>query len=226
MSGQMDWTAFMLSLKLATWTTLLLAPIGIWLARVLAFRVRRGKGVLEAIVALPLVLPPTVLGYYLLLSLGGNSTIGQLWTNLFGRGLVFTFQGLLIASMLVNLPFAVQPMQRAFESLPADIREAAWVSGLTPLQTFWRVELPLAWPGVLSAFVLTFAHTMGEFGVVLMVGGSIPGETKTAALAIYDRVQAFDQSSAGLMSVALVIVSVAAIAIVNGVSSRVGRRHG
>jgi len=225
MSGQMDWTAFLLSLKLSAWTTVLLAPIGIWLARLLAFRVRRGKGVLEGIVALPLVLPPTVLGYYLLLSLGGNSTIGRLWTGVFGHGLVFTFHGLLLASMLVNLPFAVQPMQRAFESLPTDVREAAWVSGLTPFETFWRVELPLAWPGVLSSFVLTFAHTMGEFGVVLMVGGSIPGETKTAALAIYDRVQAFDQSSAGLMSVALVLVSVAAIAIVNVASSRVGRRH-
>ncbi len=222
----MDWTAFALSLKLAFWTTALLSPIGIWLARFLAFRVRRAKSVLEALIALPLVLPPTVLGYYLLVSLGGDSVIGGLWTSVFGRGLVFTFQGLLVASILVNLPFTVQPMQRAFESLPPDVREAAWVSGLTPAQTFWRIELPLAWPGVLSAFVLTFAHTMGEFGVVLMIGGSIPGETKTAALAIYDRVQAFDQSAAGIMAAALVLVSVVAIVIAYGATGRIGRRQG
>jgi len=221
-----DWTAFGLSLKLAAWTAGLLAPIGLLLARWLAFRVRRGKGVLEALIALPLVLPPTVLGYYLLVSLGGASPIGAAWTRLFGQGLVFSFEGLLIASIIVNLPFAVQPMQRALEALPPDTREAAWVSGLTPLQTFWRIELPLAWPGVLSAFALTFAHTMGEFGVVLMVGGSIPGETQTAALAVYDRVQAFDQSAAGLMSAVLVVFSVVAISIVYGLSGRIGRRHG
>jgi len=222
----MDWTAFGLSLKLATWTTVVLAPLGLWIARMLAFRVRRSKGLLEALIALPLVLPPTVLGYYLLVSLSGNSPLGRWYESVFGHGLVFTFQGLLLASVLVNLPFAVQPMQRSFESLPPDVREAAWVSGLTPLATFWRIELPLAWPGVLSAFVLTFAHTMGEFGVVLMIGGSIPGETKTAALAIYDRVQAFDQSSAGIMAAALVIVSIAAIVVAYGTTGRVGQRHG
>ncbi len=222
----MDWTAFALSLKLAFWTTAVLAPIGIWLSRQLAFRVRRAKSLFEALIALPLVLPPTVLGYYLLVSLGGESVVGRWWMALFGHGLVFTFQGLLVASILVNLPFAVQPMQRAFESLPTDMREAAWVSGLTPAQTFWRIELPLVWPGVLSAFVLTFAHTMGEFGVVLMIGGSIPGETKTAALAIYDRVQAFDQSAAGVMSAALVLVSVVAIVIAYSATGRIGRYHG
>jgi molybdate transport system permease protein len=139
---------------------------------------------------------------------------------------VFTFEGLLVASVLVNLPFAVQPMQRAFEALPPDVREAAWVSGLTPLRTFWRIELPLAWPGVLSAFVLTFAHTMGEFGVVLMIGGSIPGETQTAALALYDRVQAFDERGAGLMAAALVGISLVAIVVAYGFTGRVGRRHG
>jgi molybdate transport system permease protein len=222
----MDLTAFALSLELAAWTTAVLAPIGLWLARTLAFRVQRGKGLLEALIALPLVLPPSVLGYYLLVALGGNSTIGQLFEAVFGRGLVFTFEGLLVASVLVNLPFAVQPMQRAFEALPPDVREAAWVSGLTPLRTFWRIELPLAWPGVLSAFVLTFAHTMGEFGVVLMIGGSIPGETQTAALALYDRVQAFDERGAGLMAAALVGISLVAIVLAYGVTGRVGRRHG
>lgn len=222
----MDGVAFLLSLKLAAGTTMLLLPLGLWLARVLAFRIARGRSVLEALIALPLVLPPTVLGYYLLVSLGGNSPVGQLWAALFGEGLVFTFNGLLVASLLVNLPFAVQPMQRAFESLPPDVREAAWVSGLTPWHTFWRIELPLAWPGVLSAGVLTFAHTMGEFGVVLMIGGSIPGETKTAALALYDRVQAFDTQGAGLMAAALVLVSLVAIIVAYGVTGRIGRRHG
>ena len=221
----MDWTAFALSLKLAAWTGAVLLPIGLGLARLLAFGVHRGKAVLEAAIALPLVLPPTVLGYYLLVSFGGASPLGQLWTRLFGHGLAFSFDGLLVASVLVNLPFAVQPMQRAFEALPPDVREAAWVSGLTPWRTFWRIELPLAWPGVLSAFVLTFAHTMGEFGVVLMVGGGIPGETKTAALAIYDRAQAFDTAAAGAMSALLLAFSVIAIAIVYGLTGHVGRRH-
>jgi molybdate transport system permease protein len=220
-----DWTAFALSLKLAAWTGAVLLPIGLGLARLLAFGVHQGKAVLEAAIALPLVLPPTVLGYYLLVSFGGASPLGQLWTRLFGHGLAFSFDGLLAASVLINLPFAVQPMQRAFEALPPDVREAAWVSGLTPWRTFWRIELPLAWPGVLSAFVLTFAHTMGEFGVVLMVGGGIPGETKTAALAIYDRAQAFDTAAAGAMSALLLAFSVVAIAIVYSLTGHVGRRH-
>jgi len=220
-----DWTAFALSLKLAACTGAVLLPIGLGLARLLAFGVHRGKAVLEAAIAFPLVLPPTVLGYYLLVSFGGASPLGQLWTRLFGHGLAFSFDGLLVASVLVNLPFAVQPMQRAFEALPPDVREAAWVSGLTPWRTFWRIELPLAWPGVLSAFVLTFAHTMGEFGVVLMVGGGIPGETRTAALAIYDRAQAFDTAAAGAMSALLLAFSVVAIAIVYGLTGHVGRRH-
>lgn len=192
----------------------------------LAFGVHRGKALFEAMIALPLVLPPTVLGYYLLISFGSASPLGQLWNHLFGHGLAFSFDGLLVASVLINVPFAVQPVQRAFEALPPDVREAAWVSGLTPWRTFWRIELPLAWTGVLSAFVLTFAHTMGEFGVVLMLGGGIPGETKTAALAIYDRAQAFDTASAGAMSAILLAFSVVAIAIVYGLTGHVGRRHG
>lgn len=222
----MDWTAFALSLKLAGWTAAILLPLGLLAARALAFRVRRGKSLLEALVALPLVLPPTVLGYYLLVGLGGDSAIGQAWTRVFGQGLVFSFEGLLVASVLVNIPFAVQPMQRAFEALPLDVREAAQVCGLSPWATFWRVELPLAWPGVLSALVLTFAHTLGEFGVVLMVGGGIPGETKTLALAIYDRTQAFDPVSAGIMSAALLAFSITAIVIVHALGGRVGLRRG
>lgn len=222
----MDWVAFGLSLKLAAWTSALLIPLAVLVARHLAFRTRRGKPLLEAAVALPLVLPPTVLGYYLLVAFGGASPLGAAWERVFGSGLVFSFEGLLVASILVNVPFAVQPMQRAFESLPADVREAAWVSGLTKWRAFWLIELPLAWPGVLSAFALTFAHTMGEFGVVLMVGGAIPGETRTAALAIYDRAQAFDFTAAGVMSAVLLAVSVVAIVAAYGATSRVGQRRG
>ena len=222
----MDLTAFAVSLKLAAATSLVLIPAAVVVARHLAFRVGRGKPILEAAVALPLVLPPTVMGYYLLVAFGRASPLGELWTRVFGHGLAFSFEGLLVASLLINIPFAVQPMQRAFEALPADVREAAWVSGLTQWRAFWVIELPLAWPGVLSAFVLTFAHTMGEFGVVLMVGGAIPGETRTASLAIYDRVQAFDVTAAGVMSAVLLGVSVIAIATAYGASTRIGRRRG
>lgn len=222
----MDWEAFRVSLKLAGWTAAILLPLGLVLARTLAFRRVPAKGLWEALVAAPLVLPPTVLGFYLLTAFGTNSGLGQAWAELFGRPLAFSFAGLLAASVIFNLPFAVQPMQRAFETLPTDVRQAAWVSGLSPWRTFWRIELPLAWPGVLSGLALTFAHTLGEFGVVLMVGGSIPGETRTLSLSIYDRVQAFDNAAAGTMSAALLAFSVVTIAVVYGLGGRVGRRHG
>jgi molybdate transport system permease protein len=138
---------------------------------------------------------------------------------------VFTFEGLLVASIIFNLPFAVQPMQRAFETISSEVRDAAACCGLTPWRILWRIELPLAWPGIMTAFVLVFAHTIGEFGVVLMVGGSIPGETRTAAIAIYDRVQAFDNSAAGAMSALLLVISLIAIAIANLATSKAGRRR-
>lgn len=208
----MDWPALLLSLKLAGWTMLILLPVGIWLGRLLAWRQFYGKALIEGLLALPLVLPPTVLGYYLLIAFGGASFVGQLYITLVGHPLPFSFAGLLLASVLFNLPFAIQPMQRAFEAIPGDIRAAAVCCGLSPWRMLWRIEFPLAWPGVLSALVLTFAHTLGEFGVVLMIGGSIPGETKTIAIAIYDRVQAFDTAAAGVMSVALLLISLIAIA--------------
>jgi molybdate transport system permease protein len=220
-----DWPAALLSLRLAGWTCLVLLPLGVMIGRALAWRRFRFKGVIEAVIALPLVLPPTVLGYYVLVALGGASPIGRGWQVITGHQLVFSFGGLLIASLLINVPFAVQPMQRGFEAVPYDMREAAWVSGMSRLATFLRVELPLAWPGVLSALALTFAHTMGEFGVVLMVGGSIPGETRTIAIAIYDRAQAFDQAAAGIMSLVLLLFSLAAITLVHALSGRIGRRH-
>jgi molybdate transport system permease protein len=212
-------------LRLAAWTAAVLLPLGIVVARVLAFGRFRGKAFVEALVALPLVLPPTVLGYYLLVAMGKASPIGQAWAALTGQSLVFSFEGLLLASIAFNIPFAVQPLQRAFEAIPAMLREAAWVSGLSPWATFLRVELPIAWPGLLSACVLTFAHTLGEFGVVLMVGGSIPGETRTVAIAIYDRVQAFDDRGAGIMSMFLLLFSFATIGLVYLIGNRfIGRR--
>ncbi len=219
----MDWTAFGLSLELAAWTALLLIPIGAWIARELAWRPIAGKAWLEALVALPLVLPPTVLGYYLLSAFGGGSWLGQAYQSIAGRPLAFSFNGLLLASVVFNLPFAVQPMQRAFEAIPREVREAAWVSGLSRWSAFRRVELPLAWPGIVSSLVLTVAHTVGEFGVVLMMGGNIPGETRTISIAIYDRVQAFDESAAATMSALLLAFSLLAIGIVYGLANR-GRR--
>ena len=222
----MDWTALWLSLRLAAITVLFLLPIGIALGRVLAYRDFRGKGLVEALVALPLVLPPTVFGYYLLVAFGAASPLGQLWESLFGSQLVFTFEGLLIASIIFNLPFAIQPMQRGFEAIPPEVREAAACCGMPPWQALARVELPLAWPGILTAMVLTFAHTLGEFGIVLMVGGSIPGETKTIAISIYDRVQAFDDIAAGQMSALLLALSLVVIALTFAFSRRIGRRLG
>ncbi len=223
----MDWSALSLSLKLAAWTVLILLPLGIWVGHALAANHFRGKAWVEALLALPLVLPPTVLGYYLLVAMGGASPIGQFYESLIGRPLVFSFEGLLIASVIFNIPFAIQPMQRGFEAIAPEVRDAAACCGLTRWRTLWRIELPLAWPGILSAVVLTFAHTLGEFGVVLMVGGSIPGETKTVAIAIYDRVQAFDTAGAGIMSAALLLISLIAIGFAYFTTSRSRtQRHG
>jgi molybdate transport system permease protein len=219
----MEWPALLLSLKLALWTMALLIPPALLIGRFLAWRSFQGKSALEAIFALPLVLPPTVLGFYLLLAFGGNSLPGKLYHALFGRQLVFSFDGLLLASLIFNLPFAIQPIQRAFEAIPADVRDAAACCGLTPWRSFWRIELPLAWTGLVSALVMTFAHTLGEFGVVLMVGGNIPGQTKTVAIAIYDRVQAFDNRAAATMSAILLLLSFAAIAFTFFISRRPAR---
>ncbi len=222
----MDWEAFLLSLELGVTTTVCLTPIALWAGRALAFKEFRGKGFVEALVALPLLLPPTVVGFYLLVAFGRHSPLGQAVEALTGRLLAFSFEGLLVASVLVNIPFAFQPVQRAFEAIEPSVREAGAVSGLTPWQVFRRIELPLAWPGIVSGIVLTFAHTLGEFGVVLMVGGAIPGETKTIAIAIYDRVQAFDDRSANIMAATLLALSIAALGITNTLSRRIGRRRG
>jgi molybdate transport system permease protein len=222
----MDWEALWLSLRLGGLTVLLLIPLAIALGRFLAISSFRGKTIVEAAVALPLVLPPTVLGFYLLVAFGSGTWIGQAYERLFGHTLVFTFEGLLAASIIVNIPFAVQPVQRAFEAIAPDLRDAAATCGMSWWRSLRRIELPLAWPGILTGMVLTFAHTLGEFGVVLMVGGNIPGETKTVAIAIYDRVQAFDDAAAGRMAAFLLLISLAAIAFSFALSKRIGRRHG
>lgn len=221
----MDWQALILSLELAAATLLLLLPAGVWLGRWLAYTGFGGKAWIEALVVLPLVLPPTVLGYYLLVALGGASPLGEWLASNFGVQLTFNFLGLLIASLIFNVPFLVQPVQRAFEAIPRNLGEAAAVSGLSAWQTFWRVELPLAWPGVLSACVLTFVHTLGEFGVVLMVGGSIPGETRTIAISIYDRVQSFDLDGANQMALLLLVFSLGAVAASFFASARLAVRR-
>ena len=221
----MDWQALSLSLQLAAVTLAVLLPLGLWLGRALAYSRFTGKAVVEALVVLPLVLPPTVLGYYLLVSLGGGSPLGRWAAQTLNIQLSFSFLGLVVASLIFNVPFMVQPVQRAFEAIPRNLAEAAAVSGLGPWQTFWRVELPLAWPGVLSAMVLTFVHTLGEFGVVLMMGGNIPGETRTVAIDVYDRVQAFDLQAADRMALLLLVLSLGAVAASFFASARLARRR-
>ena len=210
----MDWSALHVSLLLAALTTALLLPVGLWLARWLAVTPWSGRPMVEALLLLPLLLPPTVIGFYFLMVFGQGSPLGAWLADTLGLRLVFSLQGLLAVSLLVNLPFMVQPIQRAFAAVPHSLREAAWVSGLSGWRTFWRVELPLAWPGILAGMALTAAHTLGEFGVVLMVGGNIPGETRTLSIALYDKVQGMELQSAHVLALALVAVSVLALAVV------------
>lgn len=205
----------MLSIKLSAYTVGILLVLGLIIARWLAWRDFPGKSLVEGIVALPLVLPPTVLGYYMLVLLGRQSPIGMAIESMTGQTLVFSFAGLVLASVVYSFPFAVQPMLRAFEAVPQSLREAAWCSGLSRWSTFWRIELPLIRSGVVSAVALSFAHTMGEFGVVLMVGGSIPGHTRTISIAIFDRVQSFDNSAAGIMSLCLLVFAFFTVSLVS-----------
>jgi molybdate transport system permease protein len=222
----MDWQAFNLSLQLGLYTCLVLIPGSILVARTIAWHRFVGRNLLQALLALPLLLPPTVLGFYLLVLLGDQSPLGRGYEALFDQPLVFSFQGLLVAALIFNIPFAVQPIQRAFESIPVSVREAAWCSGLSGWATFCKVELPLAWPGILAATIVTMAHTLGEFGVLLMVGGNIEGETRTISIAIYDRVQAFDNHSAAIMSALLLLIAFAAITAIYSLNDRLNRHYG
>jgi molybdate transport system permease protein len=222
----MDWTALSVSLWLGAGTVVLLVPIGLWLGHVLAVRDFPGKLLVEAAITVPLILPPTVLGFYLLVTFGARSALGEAFQSIAGQSLAFSFEGLLLASAIANIPFIVSPIQRGFESIPPDVRAAAACCGLTPWQRFVRVDVPLAWPGILTGAILTFAHTLGEFGVVLMVGGNLPGETRTMSVAIYDRMQAFDDRSAGIMAAVLLAIALATLIVTTTLSRRVVPRRG
>jgi len=202
-----DTHALRLSLELGALTTLGLLVLGLPLAQWLATTRRRGKVLIEAVVSLPLVLPPTVIGYYLLVAFGPRSPAGRAWTELTGRPLAFTFEGLLVASLLYGLPFAVQPFTASLAAVDRRLVEASWTLGRSRPATFFRVTLPLAGPGVLAGAVLTFAHTLGEFGVVLMVGGNLPRETRTLSISIFDAVQALDYQAANATAALLLAVS-------------------
>jgi molybdate transport system permease protein len=222
----MDWQALTLSVKLSLAALLFLLPIGIIFGRWLAYRQFWGKSLLQTVLTLPLVLPPTVLGYYMLVAFSPNDGLGAWLAEHFGGSLIFNFEGLVLASVIFNLPFATQPMQRAFAAIPREIRDAAACCGMKPSRVFWKIEFPLAWPGIVSAMVLCFAHTLGEFGIVLMVGGNIPGETQTIAISIYDRVQAFDDQSASIMSLSLLLFSMLTISFTYWLSMRSEQKYG
>ena len=209
----MDWQAIWLSVKLASATTVILLAVGAPLAYWLAFSRRRWKFLVESVVALPLVLPPTVLGFYVLLAIGPRSPVGALYGKLTGGMLPFSFQGLLLASVLYSLPFTVQPVAAAFASVDRKLLEASWCLGVSRAGTFRRIVVPLARPGIATGAVLSFAHTLGEFGVVLMVGGNIAGVTRTVSISIYDRVQALDYAAAAQTSLFLLAVSFTALAL-------------
>jgi molybdate transport system permease protein len=200
----MDWTAVWVTLRLAAWTTGVLLVIGLPLAYWLATTRFPGRGVIEALVTLPLVLPPTVVGFYLLVATGPEGLLGRFLSLIGVDRLAFTFPGIVLGSVIFNLPFAVRPFTAAFESVDRRLIEAAWCLGVSRGRTFLQVMLPLSWPGILTGMVLSFAHSLGEFGVVLMVGGNIPGVTRTLSIAIYDEVQALNYAAADQMALMLV----------------------
>jgi molybdate transport system permease protein len=216
-----DWQAIALSLRLSLLTTVVLVVIGLPAAYWLSTTRRRWKFLVEALVALPIVLPPTVLGFYVLIAIGPNSPFGQVYEGLTGRLLPFSFQGLLVASVLYSLPFAVQPFASGLATVDRRLIEASWCLGVSRWRTFWRVILPLAWPGVVTGMVLSFAHTLGEFGVVLMIGGNLPGETRTVSISIYDEVQALNYDLAGRTALAMLIVSFCVLAVTYALQRRV-----
>ena len=219
----MNTEALLLSVRLALCVAAILFILGMPLAYWLAYSRWRGKFLLEAFVALPLVLPPTVLGFYMLLAMGPRGPLGKLWQAAFGHGLAFTFTGLVIASVLYSLPFAVQPLVTSFESVDRKLLHASAVLGAGRLRTFRRVILPLSIPGIITALVLSFAHTLGEFGVVLMVGGNLPGITRTVSIDIYDRVQSLDYSGASRTALLLLAISFAILCAVYAMNRRAGK---
>lgn len=224
MSESGDWVALGLSLRLAAVTVVLLLLVGTPLAWWLARTSWRGRFLVEAVVALPLVLPPTVLGFYLLVALGPRGPVGGLLEALGGRSLAFTFEGLVIGSMIYSLPFVVQPLQTAFHGVGGRPLEVAATLGAGPRDRFLTVAVPLARRGFLTAAVLGFAHTLGEFGVVLLIGGNLPGETRVASIAIYDHVETLEYGKAGILSAVLLGLSLFLLLVVYGWGGR-GRRE-
>src|SRR5262252_3894334 len=210
-----------LSFELAGCVAAILLLIGIPVAYWLAFSNWRGKFLLESIVALPLVLPPTVLGFYALLAMGPRGPLGKLWIALFGHGLAFTFAGLVLASVVYSFPFAVQPLMVSFEAVDRKLLDASALLGAGKWRTFCRIILPLSLPGVVTALVLSFAHTLGEFGVVLMVGGNLPGVTRTVSIDIYDRVEALDYAAAHQTALVLLLICFVVLSIVYAVNRRI-----
>ena len=211
-----DWQTFWLTLQLAFAVSVLLLFLGLPIAYWIAFSSWRWKFLVQAIVALPLVLPPTVLGFYVLVALGPRSPLGRWWISLTGHTLAFTFSGLVIGSVIYSLPFAVQPFAASFASVDRKLIAASATLGASRLRTFFRVVAPLSVPGLVTGVALSFAHTMGEFGVVLMVGGNIPGVTRTVSIDIYDRVQAADYAGANQTALALLILCFVLLMIVYG----------
>ena len=217
----MDWQAFVLTVKLAVLVTAILLVLGLPIAYWLTYSRRHWKFLVEAVVGMPLVLPPTVLGFYILLALGSKSFIGRWWESLTGHTLAFTFEALVIGSVVYSLPFTVQPLAAAFSTVDRKFVAASATLGASRLRTFLRIILPLSVSGLLTAIALTFAHTMGEFGVVLMVGGNIPGVTRTVSIDIYDQVQATNYASANQTALVLLAISFVALSLVYALNRRV-----
>jgi molybdate transport system permease protein len=210
----MDWQAFWLTIRLAIIVTAVLFAVGLPIAYWIAFSRWRWKFLIEAIVGLPIVLPPTVLGFYVLIALGTQSPLGRWWQSITGHTLAFTFEGLVIGSVLYSLPFSVQPFAASFSAVDPRLLNASAVLGASKFRTFWRVTVPLSFSGLVTGVALSFAHTIGEFGVVLMVGGNIPGATRTLSINIYDQVQDLNYAGANIASIVLLIIAFALLSLV------------
>jgi molybdate transport system permease protein len=218
----MDWQAFWLTIRLATLVAAVLVVLGLPVGYWVAYSRWRWKFLAEALVALPIVLPPTVLGFYVLVALGSRSPLGRWWQTFTGHTLAFTFAGLVIGSIIYSLPFAVQPFAASFALVDPRLMAASSTLGASKLQTFFRVILPLSLPGLVTGVALSFAHTLGEFGVVLMIGGNIPGVTRTVSIDIYDQVQALNYAAANQTALVLLLISFAVLSFVYGVNRKMG----
>ncbi len=206
--------------KLALYTTAILFVISLPLAYLLAYRRFFMRSVVEALISMPMVLPPTVMGFYLLVAYSPENWFGSMWENIFGSSLAFSFQGILLASVIYSLPFMVQPLQNGFRSISTNYIEAARCLGKSKLNIFFKILLPNMVPSIITALAMTFAHCIGEFGVIIMVGGNMPGETRVASIAIYDQVQALQYDNANLYSLVLFVTSMILLTIIYSFNNR------